>query len=262
MLKWLIPRHGIAEIWTVKLGFAKFNSYYSDLSAKINQELNRFSEVFLSKSHIIPTNTNIEIEGFTGIRPYDFKNTPEKPRITFVWREDPDRLWIRNIYILKGFKKLRISKLLKPFHYITTILLFRLLKNKFRDEFIYTVAGLGKTGKMPHFIDDQRVLSFNLETEKHLCQVYAESEIVIGVHGSGMILPSAHAGMVISLMPSRRWGNFCEDILFIEKDVRLAEFQRRIIPLNLCINEILDIIFDMITGRDYFVKKFIHDEEL
>jgi len=37
-----------------------------------------------------------------------------------------------------------------------------------------------------------------------------------------MLLPSAHAGMTVSLMPSKRWGNFAEDILFTEKDVRLA----------------------------------------
>jgi hypothetical protein len=77
-----------------------------------------------------------------------------------------------------------------------------------------------------------------------------------------MLLPSAHAGMTISLMPSKRWGNFAEDILFMETDVRLAAFMRRIIPLNLCIHDISDIAEDMITGRDYFLKKFIHNDEL
>jgi hypothetical protein len=88
--------------------------------------------------------------------------------------------------------------------------------------------------------------------------VYAESELVIGVHGSSMILPSAHAGMVISMMPSRRWGNFAEDLIYTESDVRLASFQRRIIPLNLFILDTVDICVDMLKGRTYFIKKFIH----
>jgi hypothetical protein len=44
--------------------------------------------------------------------------------------------------------------------------------------------------------------------------------------------------------------------------VRLASFQRRIVPLNMCIFDLIDIISDMISGRDYFLKKFIHSDEL
>lgn len=262
MLKWMIPKHDIAEIWTVKLGFNKFNYYYPDLSEKINSELARFKKVWLSKGHLIPTNESIEIEKFTGIKPFKFSNYPSQPSVTFVWREDPDRLWIRNIYLLKGFKKLRISWILKPVQYLRVIGLFRLLKRKLGTEFIYCVAGLGKSGRFPSFINDQRIQSFNEESEKQLCKVYAGSVLIIGVHGSGMLLPSAHAGMTISLMPSKRWGNFAEDILFTENDLRQAFFQKRIVPLNLCIFDIYDIAVDMLTGRDYFIRKFIHNEEL
>ena len=130
MLKWMIPLDEIAEIWTVKLGFQKFNNFYPDLSGKINMQLGRFSSVYLSKGHLIPTNKNIEIEQFSGIKPYNFLHEPAKPKISFIWREDPDRLWIRNYYLLKGFKKLGISKILFPFHYYRVIVFFFLLKRK------------------------------------------------------------------------------------------------------------------------------------
>lgn len=262
MLRWLIPEKDIAEIWTVNLGFQNFNNYYPDLSAKINSELARFKNVTLSKGHLIPTNENINIYKFTGIRPYDFSNEPDRPGITLIWREDPDRLWIRNIYLLKGFKKTGIGKLLIPVQYLRVLFLFMLLKNKLGTNYTYSVSGLGKFGRFPSFINDKRVKFFNEETEKMLCRVYSESALVIGVHGSSMLLPSAHAGMAISFMPSKRWPNYGEDILFTENDVRLASFQRRIVPLNLCIFDIRDIIADMISGRDYFLKKFIHTEEL
>jgi hypothetical protein len=262
MLKWLIPREDVAEIWTVNLEFKSFNNYYPDLSTKINSELVRFKKVELSKGHVIPTNENININKFTGIKPYDFLNEPAHPRITFIWREDTDRLWIRNIYLSKGFKKIGFGLLLIPFQYLRIIFIFKLLKNKLGMKYNYSVAGLGKFGRFPSFIKDGRAKYFTEEAEKMLCKVYAESALVIGVHGSGMLLPSAHAGMAISLMPSKRWANYAEDILFTEKDVRLASFQRRIVPLNMCIFDLIDIISDMISGRDYFLKKFIHSDEL
>lgn len=262
MLKWLVPKQDIAEIWTVKLGFQKLNNFYPILSEKINSELNRFQKVWLSKGHLLPTNENIQIELFTGIKPYDFSNEPSSPRITFIWREDPDRLWIRNIFLLKGFKKLGFRRILLPLQHLRVILLLNYLKNRLGIRFTYSVAGLGKHGRFPSFIHDQRVNLFTEEAEKNLCSIYAESVLVLGVHGSGMLLPSAHAGMTISLMPSRRWGNFAEDILFTEQDLRLASFQRRIVPLNLCLCDLRDIVFDMVTGRDHFIEKFIHSDEL
>jgi hypothetical protein len=136
------------------------------------------------------------------------------------------------------------------------------LRKKLNGRYTYSVAGLGRYGKMPSFIDDQRIGNFTEESERRLCKIYSESVLVMGVHGSAMLLPSAHAGMAVSLMPSKRWGNFAEDILYNETDVRLASFQRRIIPMNLCIYDLRDIFYDMISGREYFVKKFIHPDEL
>jgi len=262
MLRWLVPRSGIAEIWCVKLGFRKLYNYYPDLTAIINYQLDRFEKVHLSEGHLIPTNKNIDIEKFSGIKPYSFSNEPVNSRITFIWREDPDRLWIRNIYLLKGCKKLGLSKLLLPFHFFRVLFFFNMLKRKSGINYIYTVTGLGRFGKLPSFIDDQRVRAFDEDSEKRLCEIYSESKLVIGVHGSGMLLPSAHAGMTVSLMPSKRWGNFAEDILFREQDIRLATFQKRVVPLNLCIYDLRDIVSDMISGRDYFIKKFIHSDEL
>jgi len=262
MLKWMIPDSDIAEIWTVNLGFRNFNNYYSDLSDKINLQLDRFRLVYLSTGHIIPTNKNIEIERFTRVKPYNFLAEPAHSEITFIWREDPDRLWIRNYYLLKGCKKLGIGKILLPIHLFRVKLIFRLLKKRLGKKYSFSVAGLGKFGRLPSFVNDKRVLTFDDESEKKLCILYSQSILIFGIHGSSMLLPSAHAGMSVSMMPSRRWGNFAEDLLFTEHDVRLSSFQRRIIPLNISIYDLRDILYDMVTGRDYFIKKFIHSDEL
>jgi len=261
MMRWLVPEEGVAEIWTVDLGFRDFNRYHSRLSGRINDELKRFGRAWLSSGHPLPTRENINIERFTGIKPFDF-NIQQAPRITFIWREDPDRLWIRNIFLLKVFKKLHISAILFPFHLLRVSRYFRMIRRKLGSRYRFTAAGLGNSGSLPSFVDDRRTRSFDEDTERALCTIYSESILVIGVHGSSMILPSAHAGMAVSLMPSRRWGNFAEDILYTEEDVRLSAFQRRIIPLNLNLCDVRDITADMIIGRDYFLKKFNHSEDL
>jgi hypothetical protein len=262
MMKWLIPSEGIAEVWTVKLGFSKLYHYYPELSNKINFEINKFKNVYLSAGYVIPTNENIKIENFTKIKPYDFSTPPKEPRVTFIWREDPGRVMVRCIYLVKFFQKIGFKRILLPLQYIKIIILFYLLKKKLGSNYQFTVSGLGSYGKMPSFIHDKRVENFNGNTESELCKLYAESALVFGVHGSSMLLPSAHAGMTISLMPSKRWGNYQEDILLVEEDPRLALFQKRILPLNLSIFDIRDIIIDMICSRNYFVKKFMHLDDL
>ncbi len=53
-------------------------------------------------------------------------------------------------------------------------------------------------------------------------------ELVIGVHGSNMLLPTAHAGSLVELIGPERWGNFTQDVLFREAgDCRETFFRYR-----------------------------------
>jgi hypothetical protein len=93
----------------------------------------------------------------------------------------------------------------------------------------FAVAGLGTKTKFPEWIEDYRVESFNEKIEKEICGLYSQSRLVIGLHGSNMLLPSAHAGMTIDLI-DERWGNFAQDILYQERDPRMATFRYRFLP--------------------------------
>jgi hypothetical protein len=256
-LKWLLPKEGVDEVWTVHVSFDQMRHYHEQLNEEINKNLQRFIEIHLSHAHLCPT--QVDIQKFTKIPIFDFNNPPQKPRISFIWREDVNRFWLKSYWIYGGMRKLGIAKLLFPLHYLRVFFFLLLLRAAFKDEYFITLVGLGKTGWFPSFVDDQRVEKFNKETEVRTTKLYSESILSIGVHGSSMILPSAHAGMTISMMPLKRWGNFAEDLLFVEQDVRLASFQRRVIPMNTTILETIDICKNMLKGRDYFVKKFIYN---
>lgn len=260
MLRWLVPQNeAIAEVWVVHLSFRQAVQYYSAVTEQVNQQLKRFEKVWLSSAHLLPS--KIHIEQFTGVAPFDFATQPDKPRITFIWREDAGRLWIRNRYIRYGFDKSGLSIIAKTISLIRVKRLFHILKNRLGNDYRYTVAGLGKFGTWPAYVGDKRVEHFDDAIEKQLCKVYAESILVVGVHGSSMLLPSSHAGMAVSLMPPKRWGNYLEDLLIAENDTRMAAFQKRVLPMRLPVKELADICIDMIKGRSTFIKKFIYAEE-
>lgn len=132
--------------------------------------------------------------------------------------------------------------------------LFSQLKEKF-PSVQYTVAGFGTTTSFPSWIDDQRVNTLSIDVEKRLCRIYSESRIVIGVHGSNMLLPSGHAGMTIDLMPKERWGNFAQDIIFQEENHRMSSFRYRFLPISTPIGVLVHSIATQIVGLEYFKKQ-------
>ncbi len=66
----------------------------------------------------------------------------------------------------------------------------------------FAVVGMGISGGLPSWIQDMRSTAPDEMTERDWCRQYARSHLVIGVHGSNMMLPSAHAAAVLTLMPA------------------------------------------------------------
>jgi len=52
----------------------------------------------------------------------------------------------------------------------------------------------------------------NDDIERSWCETYAKSQVVIGVHGSNMLLPTAHAAGCVEILPDDRFGNIVQDI--------------------------------------------------
>ncbi|MES2778087.1 MAG: hypothetical protein V4722_28185 [Bacteroidota bacterium] len=253
-LEWMIPQNGVAEVWKAGIKLSEAKKYYPVLSQKINDQLVRFDEVYLSETPILAD--GFDISFFTQV-PVFSEERFGKPgnRITFIWREDKNRLWLKNYYLYGALKLLKWQKILLPLQKARVVWLFRKLRRLWGADVVFTIAGLGNYGKFPAWIADERTTDFDAATEKKLCHIYAESEIVAGIHGSGMILPSAHAGMTISMMPPKRWGNYAEDIIFQGEKTFDCLFRKRIVPLNMSLNELRDIFKSMRSGIEQFNQK-------
>ncbi|MGK7922752.1 MAG: hypothetical protein AB4080_22390 [Trichodesmium sp.] len=251
-LRWMVP-DGVAEIWTVDLPLKKARSYYPYLNKFISQQFPRFDTIYLSLAHSHPN--QVDISKFTKIPKYIFTEQKEY-KICFIWRQD--RLLL-NQFLYRIMKKLALSNWAIILQNRQVCRLFDRIKQKI-PQAKFSVAGLGKKTQFPSWIEDLRVDKFDEKTEKKLCQIYSESILVIGVHGSNMLLPSGHAGMTIDLMPEDRWGNLAQDILYQEQDPRIAAFRYRYLPITTRITELAKIISSTILKQSHFYRNMTSDK--
>ncbi|MFB5760247.1 hypothetical protein [Paenibacillus medicaginis] len=254
--EWMIPDF-ISEVWCVNIPFHKARNYYPQLHDLIHKELERFDEVYLSRAYSHPSQFDIEV--FTSVKRYH-RDRVKHPKITFIWRED--RLWIANFYISKLLHKYpEFKTYFIPFIYFQkwkVTFLFRKLKKHFPNH-EFAVSGIGVTGRFPGWVKDGRTSSYTREMEHHSCKTYSESELVIGVHGSNMLLPSAHAGMTLNLIPKDRWGNFAQDILFQKCNEKVNIYLHRLIPIETRISVLTKIINNQINGLDHYIMQMTED---
>ena len=251
-LEWMLPK-GIAEKWVFDITLKEGQDFFADFNNTIQKEMKRFSEIYVSKAFSHPK--DFDITNFTGIEKHNFQK--DNFRITFIWRED--RFWMENLLLQKVVNKfdIRILKnILLAWQKRKMVKVFSKLLKRFPDA-KFTVAGFGNYKKFPKWIDNQIVYNFSIDTEKRLCKIYSESRVVIGVHGSNMLLPSAHAGMTIDLMPDDRWGNFAQEILYQENDVRMSSYRYRYISINQSTNCVQKLITHMLLHRKGYVKYMI-----
>jgi len=255
-LVWMIP-DGVAEVWCVEMPLSLASNYFPDLHRAIERELTRFLEVRVSRAYSHPS--QFRLADFTRIARHDFSKT--EYRLTFIWRAD--RLWLRRTLVTRVFKRLGLERTLLAFQRRRIRKLFKQVGQDFPEAKL-TVAGIGRQGRFPQWIDDLRVDRINSgETERSLCRIYSESRVVVGVHGSNMLLPSGHAGMCVDLMPEERWPNIAQDILYAPEDfhgdVRMSAYRHRFVSLDTSPREVGTIIAGMLGHFQGVLQRFVSE---
>ncbi|HXG84619.1 MAG TPA: hypothetical protein VNI84_11385 [Pyrinomonadaceae bacterium] len=254
-LEWMLP-DGAAEAWIVDLPLRRGTEWNDWLAKEINERLENFAEVFLSVGFSHPRADDFEIEKFTKVTPFpleDWKQRLDNPRITFIWRDD--RLWeTANNEFSNRFGKIKrrfgkrkeqtdgqLQKVIKLAEY---------LRGKI-PTLDFAVAGIGEAKGLPGWISDLRQTGLDSAIERAWCERYAQSHVVVGVHGSNMLLPSAHAGAVVELIGEDRWGNFLQDVLFRPSDAREMFFRYRFVPPSIAPEELARLIVSMLKYEDF-----------
>ena len=244
-LRWMVP-DGVAAIWTVDLPLARGIEWNDWLAKEISHRLEHIPECYLSLAFCHPHPKDVDIERFSRTKPFplpEWEQRLRKPTVTFIRRSD--RPWSSQHSALPWRLQLLLNRREQSSRVVR---LAKRLRMRF-PQLDFAVVGLGPSGGLPKWILDLRAAEPNPVMEQAWCTRYAASHVVVGVHGSNMLLPSAHAGAIVELMPSDRWGNMIQDILLQQDDQRETLFRYRIIPLSASVETVCEMITSLL--RDW-----------
>ncbi|HZX73770.1 MAG TPA: hypothetical protein VFE57_05070 [Cyclobacteriaceae bacterium] len=214
--EWLIPA-GCAEVWVVNLRLGELIYNYDSIQQFIAKECLRFDVIHLSKAYSHQNLSSENVTQLTGVFPFNLANfSYQKPTISFILRED--RWWFTHKLDYWLYRLCRKLKVLSFGSHILSLRQNQLIKRTIRQirsklpEANFHVIGLGKTGSFAGFASDERQTHVNAVVERGWCDTYAKSHVVVGVHGSNMLLPTALGAGCVEILPEDRYGNIIQDI--------------------------------------------------
>ena len=248
-LRWMVP-DGVAEVWTVPISLKNGRDYYPSFAEFVEEEMKRFEQIYVSEAYSHPS--QFDITRFTRVPKHNFEG--EEIKITFIWRED--RLFINSL-LFRVLRKLNLLSIGLAVQNWKVRRLFEGIRSRVPSA-KFAVAGLGTKTEFPEWIEDCRVEMFNEKIEQEICQLYADSRLVIGLHGSNMLLPSGHAGMTVDLI-DERWGNFAQDIIYQESNPKMAAFRYRFLPYQTNTDTLAFIAAVMVLTLDEFKSHMTAD---
>lgn len=227
-MRWLVPDN-VAEVWSFDASGSALEKYLRNLDDEVKQNLfPRFEKVWLSKAYTHLDLSKIDLRAMLRTNRFQLENFSKLPtRITFILRED--RFWHRHpfeYFLYKVFVKLNLSK--RPFIWRQNQLIkktARLVKKEL-NTISFFAAGLGRTGELSPLIKDQRKETLTPADEKDWCELYSMSQIVIGIHGSNMLIPTALSAGFIEILPRDKIRHIAEDTL-IDRPSRYTLFLGR-----------------------------------
>ncbi|MDT5270956.1 MAG: hypothetical protein QOH49_3142 [Acidobacteriota bacterium] len=236
-LAWMVP-DGAAQVWVVGLPLRRGTEWNDWLAREVRRRVETFGRVSLSHALSHPRPDAFDIERFTRVKPFplgEWDARLAQPAVTFIWRDD--RPWRAPAEVPQHRRgQLRRLMASQPRPREGQPQLVSELAETLRHDLPaldFAVAGLAAAGEhedLPAWVKDMRRPESDDDAERDWCERYAASHVVVGVHGSNMLLPSAHAGGVVELIGPERWGNFTQDILFRDAgDCRETFFRYRFV---------------------------------
>jgi hypothetical protein len=253
-LAWMAPE-GAAQVWSVGLPLRRGTEWNEWLAREVRRRVEAFGQVSLAHALSHPRPDEFDIERFTRVKPFplgEWDARLGRPAVTFIWRDD--RPWRAPQRRGERLMRLIAPRPLKEQNELLSELAETLRRELPALDF--AVAGLaegGGRGKLPAWVEDLRRTSLDDDAERVWCERYAASHVVVGVHGSNMLLPSAHAGAVVELIGPERWGNFTQDILFRDAvDCRETLFRYRFVDERTPPSDLARLVGLVLKGRASF----------
>lgn len=215
-MEWLVPT-GVAEIWTVGGPLSRLKFCISNIDPFIKEEIKRFREVYLSTAPIYLDSRLVNLEAYFKTKEFSLTTfSSSTPQISFILRND--RFWHGNrleFLLYKACIKYNLLRYAgKYFNRKQNRLINKVAQyvhGQIQEVKFYAI-GIGEKGGLNSLIQDSRTEEMTDATEQEWCKLYAKSHIVIGVHGSGMLIPTSLAAGFIELLPRHKIPHITEDL--------------------------------------------------
>lgn len=230
-LAWLLKGQ-VAEAWCVHVSAANTNENLTELNEFVNRQMDRFEEIAISKANFSNVFGKIDIYKLIPCTPFRLENYSRSPfRVTFVLRED--RYWLKSKllnWLFFGSNKYKARKYTNPLLTRRQNHLYGKVAKRIRKhlpEAEFYAVGLGNEGSLSGIIHDWRLCRPSEEDEHSWLRLYASSHLVIGIHGSGMILPSSLAAAFINIVPRYKIDHIAEETALVHVPQKLQQYLGR-----------------------------------
>ena len=203
-LRELVPP-GVAETWIVDEPTWRFSSWLVDLETRLAHELDRVGDCVLSPAFPHPHPSTYSIDALLG------DLAPERvgdPSIVLSLRAD--RSWGRD----SRAQEKNVAQL------------WDRLSSAFPGA-AWTAVGAAPPGGLPGSVADLTRTHPDRETERRWLGLLRGADLVIGVHGSNLLLPTGLARASIELLPAERYGNALQATLLSSLDPVTALVRHR-----------------------------------
>jgi len=265
-LRWMVP-DGVAECWTVDIPLREGTMWSDGLARDIAAACAPLPDLYLAPAFSHPHPSTFEVENFSRVSPFALSAwaSSDVAAVTFIWRDD--RLWTgervqdaRRTPLMSRLRgRVGGASVSADAQREQVVKMFDALKVTCAP-LDAAVVGVGAPGGLPEWIRDMRALSPTDALEREWCGRYAASHAVVGVHGSNMLLPSAHAGSTVELLGHDRTGNFLQDIVFNGVDARDLHFRYRFLSPDTPPEEVAAIVAFIVRRYPDFVALMGRDQ--
>ncbi len=229
--RWLVP-YGVAEIWSADLSLRDGALWFDDLARQIAERLDALPPVETDGS--VGTGA-VDIKSFTRGATFDYGSAAalQSAVVSLIWRDD--RCWTSS-----GHEPDAPEAPEEQATLMTAVA--EDLRNTV-PELDIAVVGIGARGQFPPWIADLRVAPGGKIDEQRWLRRYAASHAVVGVHGSNMLLPAAHAATVIELVPRGKWQHVGDTYDFVRGGDALRVLREiRYVPTSIAVAELAALL--------------------
>lgn len=214
---WMVPEE-TAELWKVPLPLKDTGKHLLGLDRQIKDLISNYEQVAISEVRVHLDASQIDHAKMFKMKRFELAQFSSLPlKVTFVLRED--RLWLRSRFLQLlhlASVKFGFQKQVRPILIGRQCgLINRLVKMIQREvpETDFAAVGIGKSGRLSPSIDDRRCEKPDGSSEIEWNARYAQSHLVVGVHGSGMMIPTALAAGFVNILPAYKIDHIVEDTL-------------------------------------------------